>query len=528
MPRPSLSAFDGHVFDVAVIGAGAIGSSAAQHLAADGYRVLLVDKGDFGAGTSSRSGRMLACGIRYLEPGDGLAYMAPGSSPLWQFVRDPRQFLTGLRKARDCARSRSEIVRTMPERVEANTWFFPIYEGDKYAPWQVKFGFKLLWAIGPKDVPLDDRVLTPRQARSAPLAGMLRDPDRLRAVASFREYRFEWPERIVMDTVLDAERLGATVRNYTTVTKLQRERDERWSLDLTDSADATTKARVSADVIVNAAGVWIDKVNQLANTAAPRKITGTKGAHIMVQLPPECRRYGVITSYRDGNPFYIYPWRGMHYIGPTDTLYEGDADSEVTATEEEIRFLIDEANHLLPGLALKPKDVLFTWAGVRPQTYDPDVAMGLRWRRMHDLGDAGMPNVLALTAGNIITHRLSGRELCQAVSARLRPSGPQKTLSYAAKLAPGRESSPSLLNHWTGATIEDLRHAARHEHPVTLVDLLFRRVGAGWTATMAREGARHASETVAGILGWDAMRIDREVADYHAHIARLHGVRPGD
>ncbi|MFO0996062.1 MAG: FAD-dependent oxidoreductase [Alphaproteobacteria bacterium] len=528
MPRPSLRTLNGQTFDVAVIGAGAIGSSAAQHLAAAGYRTLLVDKGDFGAGTSSRSGRMLACGIRYLEPGDGLAYMAPGTSPLWQFVRHPKQFMTGLRKARDCARCRSDFVRTMPERVEANTWFYPIYEGDKYAPWQVKLGFKLLWAIAPKDVPLDDRMLTPQEAKGAPLAGMLRDPERLRAVASFREYRFEWPERIVMDNVLDAERMGAVIRNYTAVTDLRREREGPWSLVLRDEAGDTTTARLQAHVVINAAGIWIDKVNRLASPSAPRKTTGTKGAHIMVQLPPECRRYGVITSYRDGNPFYIYPWRGMHYIGPTDTLYEGDVDADVTATEDEIRFLIDEANHLLPSLALKRSDVLFTWAGVRPQTYDAHVAMGLRWRRMHDLGEAGMPNMLALTAGNIISHRLSGQELCQTVASRLPPSGAPQTISYAAKLAPGRESSPALLNHWDGATLEDLRHAAAREHPVTLVDLLFGRVGAGWTATMAREGARLAAETVADILGWDAQRIEREVVGYHAHIARLHGVRSGD
>ena len=64
--RRSLSSLDGSEFDVIVIGAGVNGSSAAQHLTADGYRVILVDKGDFGSGSSSRSTRMLHCGLRYL------------------------------------------------------------------------------------------------------------------------------------------------------------------------------------------------------------------------------------------------------------------------------------------------------------------------------------------------------------------------------------------------------------------------------------------------------------------------------
>ncbi|MCX7354343.1 MAG: FAD-dependent oxidoreductase [Alphaproteobacteria bacterium] len=521
MPRAPLKELDGRKFDVAVIGAGAIGSSAAQHLAAAGHAVLLVDKGDFGAGTSSRSGRLLACGIRYLEPGDGLAYMAPGASPLWQFARHPGQFLKGVRKARECAASRSHIARTMPERVEANTWFYPIYDTDKYAPWQVSLGFRMLWALGPKDVPLDYRSLSPAEAKTMPLISGIRDFDRLKAVASFREYRFEWPERIVVDNVLDAECMGAVVRNHTPVRGLHRQGDV-WSIELADAAEPGQTARVDAKAVVNAAGIWIDGVNRLAAPKATRRITGTKGSHVMVQLPPECRTLGIITSYGDGNPLYIYPWRGMHYIGPTDTLFDGDVNDEIVATEDEVAFLLSEANHLLPGVNLKRKDVLFTWAGVRPQTYDPEIPMGRRWRHMHDMTEDGMPNVFALTAGNIITHRFAGAELSQAVSARVTPSGAPREISYATKLKP--DGGPRLLNHWDGATLGQLRHAAAHEHPVSLTDLLFRRVGAGWTATMAREAAGRAAEEVAPIMGWDKARVEREVADYHAHIARLHGV----
>ena len=78
--RAPLAELDGRRFDVAIIGAGVNGASAAQHLAGAGYSVLLVDKGDYGSGTSSRSSSLLHCGLRYLAPGGSL----------WDFALIPR------------------------------------------------------------------------------------------------------------------------------------------------------------------------------------------------------------------------------------------------------------------------------------------------------------------------------------------------------------------------------------------------------------------------------------------------------
>jgi glycerol-3-phosphate dehydrogenase len=523
MERPRLASLEGRTFDVTVVGGGIVGASAAQHLTSAGYRVLLVDKGDFGAGSSSRSGRMLTCGLRYLEPGEGVSYMSSARWPVWRFLSKPRMFASGCRRAREAMNCRSEIVNTMPERVRAKTWIFPIYADGNYRPWHINAAAKLLWTLGPKDVPLDGRMYSPRKASPLPFVKWLRDPEKLSGVFSFREYRFEWPERICLDTVLDAERMGATVRNYTLAAALRREADGDWSVTLQDSAGEAGAVKVRTHLVLNTAGIWIDRVNRLANPRAQRKITGTKGTHLMVKLPDECRVHGIFSEYRDGNPFYIYPWRGMHYVGPTDTLFEGDED-EVRATREEVDFLLEEANHLLPGLGLRRSDICFTWAGVRPQTNDPNLRMGARGRVIHDLASDGMPGVLALTAGNIITHRLSGRDLCAAVKQRLAPSMKPTPLSYAAKLHSRDESSPALLNHWPDVRMSDLRYAAKHESPVVLADLLFRRVGAGWTETMAREGAQAAAEEVADIMGWDASRIRREVGEYHALLSRLHGV----
>ena len=216
----------------------------------------------------------------------------------------------------------------------------------------------------------------------------------------------------------------------------------------------------------------------------------------------------------------------MHYFGPTETLYEGDPD-DIHPTEEEIRWLVGEANHLLPALNLKRSDVIFAWAGVRPLTYDPALPKGKRSRDVHDLSREGLPNVFALTAGPIMTHRSAGAAMVEAVRGKIAPNGPEQPVSYAARRFPENQNSPPLLDDYTAIKLSDLRHAAEHEDVTNLVDLLFRRVGAGWTQSMAADASRKAAETVADILGWDEGRVAAEIAAYRDHLRQQHALRDG-
>ncbi|MEI4883963.1 hypothetical protein, partial [Klebsiella pneumoniae] len=93
---------------------------------------------------------------------------------------------------------------------------------------------------------------------------------------------------------------------------------------LVDPLQPSVSAKVSAQIVLNMAGVWIDRVNSAAGAQKRKYVTGTKGAHIMVRLPPDCADYGIATINRADEPFYCFPWRGMHFFGPTETLYEGD------------------------------------------------------------------------------------------------------------------------------------------------------------------------------------------------------------
>ena len=82
------------------------------------------------------------------------------------------------------------------------------------------------------------------------------------------------------------------------------------------------------------------------------------------------------------------------------------------------------------------------------------------------------------------------------------------------------------MNDWTDAKLADLQYAARHEHATNLVDLMFRRVGAGWTKTMGYAAADKAAEAVADVYGWDAARTKQEADEYRRYLQRMHAVRP--
>lgn len=92
-----------------------------------------------------------------------------------------------------------------------------------------------------------------------------------------------------------------------------------------------------------------------------------------------------MTLTGDEHPFYCFPWRDSHFLGPTETLYEGDPD-QVRATDGDILYLLSEANRQLPGHVFSRSEILYTWAGLRPLTHDPVTLMGARNRTFHDLG----------------------------------------------------------------------------------------------------------------------------------------------
>ena len=509
--KPDPTNVDGKEFDVLVIGAGINGASAAQHLSAEGYSVLLVDKGDFGAGTTSRSSRLLHCGARYFVPGRSMS----------EFFLQPKKGLIALKMARAAMQMRAQMKRTTGERLRSFNWCYPIYRNGRYKAWQFDLAFRLLGALGPSDVPLGYRRMGRDETLSSPLLEWQYDPENLTGAAMMQEFQYTWPERIAVDAALDARRLGADVLTYAEVTGLHQENAGGWVADL--SADGKT-ARVRGRMLVNTAGIWIDKVNGMASTKAERKIHGTKGIHIAIRLPEKCNGWATVNYSTDDEPLFCAPFNDFHYIGPSEVNWSGDPD-DIAPTEAEIEQMVWETNRVLPGMGLRRSDVLFSWAGVRPLTYGgPSFPKGNRLRVLHDLDADGMKNAVALTGGVIMTHRSAAEEIVGAVKQRVEPSGKSRELSYAGRTFPMDDDSPALSNDDPEIRLSDLKAVAKEEMPTTLADILFRRLPVGYRADMGRSVLRRAAEEVAGPMGWNADEVEAQMAQYLSEAQHLHAL----
>lgn len=515
--RVPLEELDHRDVDVLIIGGGINGCSTAQHLAAEGYNVLLVEKNDFASAASSRSSRILHCGLRYL---------APERSPL-EFLTRPSRLRTALNMAVRSLSARREFLTNTPERLRALDMAIPVYKGDAYPGWQVDIGAALLGILNFGGPSIRYRRRNPRVAAAEhPLVGCLRDPASMVSVFSFRDYQFVWPERLCLDALLEANKHGALVRNYTEVTRLDQQPDGGWQAVLKDRLNASSSiANIRARILLNLTGAWIDEVNQMAAPASPpgRKVVAVKGTHIAVCLPEKYRGFGIAGLNRENEHMFCLPWGDLHYIGPTETVFEGDIE-DVHPTEDDVTFLLDEINYMLPALKLKRSDVELSWAGARPITFDPNRAKGKRAPSgiFHDLGREGMENAMTLTWGWVMHHRAAARDMVQRVQRLLPLEGKSTDVSYEATAFPEKTNTLPLVPDHPEVTMGVLRHIAQHEAPAHLVDILFRRTNLGWQVQLPPDAIRCAAEAVADALNWDEDRVKMEIDDYKSYVRKQH------
>ena len=364
-------------YDVVIIGAGINGAGIARDAAMRGLKVLLIEKGEIGAGTTSASTRLIHGGLRYLEHFEfGLVY--------------------------ESLRERETLLRIAPDLVRPLPMAIPIYEQSRRGRLTIRAGMVLydLLSWG-KSLPRHQMLSCVETLERWP--GL--NPKGLVGSALYYDAQVEFPERLVLANVQSSREFGAEVLTHTRVT------------GLTAAGVEFGGQFVEASVIINAAGPWIDLV--LAPVNGPRLIGGTKGSHIIVPVFPGAPANAIYLEARsDGRPIFIIPWNKLYLIGTTDVPFEGDPD-EVRCEDWEIDYLLSETNLAVPDAKLARDSILETYSGVRPLPYQSST------RRHFIREHPQLSNLLSIVGGKLTTYRSLSEECVDLIFRKLGKNPPK-------------------------------------------------------------------------------------------------------
>ena len=517
------------------------GAGAARDLALRGLSVALVDKGDFASATTSRSSKLIHGGLRYLE--------------LWDF---------GL--VRESLAERERLRRLAPHLVRPLPFLVPVYRDSSRGLVKVRLGLTLYDWLTPGRNRERYRVLRAVDALS--LEPSIR-PDQLRGAGYYFDDLLLYPERLCLENVLSACRHGVRAFNYAQVEEFRHDAggvpDGVRVRDLLDGRVVTLGARV----VVNASGPWVDDVRALAGVRdrGHRVLRRTKGIHCLL---PRMTERAIYHSTSDERMIFVIPWREFSLVGATDTDFEGDLD-RVHASREEVEYLLGEVRRVLPDPRVAAAEVVYTYAGVRPLSFE-EGGRASDVSRAHKVVEEAGGRFLSITGTKLTCFRSLAEELGRRVSRALGRSGPSRTAGLtldgadeevgrvearawldvsddvAASGLP-RETLGALVSLY-GRTyrrvmelagkvpgggerlcpsnpdvVAQLHHAVNEELTVSLQDFLLRRTGIGTSRCQGLDCAERIGRRMAPLLGWTTRRLDAELEAYRAHVARSHRFR---
>ncbi len=383
-------------YDLLVIGGGINGLGIAADAASRGLSVLVVEKGDWGGGTTSASSRLIHGGLRYLQYGE-------------------------VDLVRESLRERGVLARQRPHLVHPIQLLIPSFRNAPTPRFLVGAGLVMYDLLArdplfphPSLLPFDKtRQREPFMTTSGLTGGYI-----------YPDAQVEFPERLCIELVQETIAAGWRARNHTRVTALRQ-----------NSASAVTGAclhdeltgetfTVDAALTINAAGPWLDAVNRTLNRETPPLIGGTWGTHLVLPAR-ETGPHGPIyaAAARDGRPFFLLPWDNRLLVGTTDVKFTGVDPSDLAVQKWEVEYLLAEVNGLFPDAAYGEGDIEATTIGVRPLPATGDKNAGAITRR-HSLVDHarknGVSGLASIVGGKLTTYRSLAEE---AVDWALRTLG---------------------------------------------------------------------------------------------------------
>jgi len=366
-------------FDVIVIGGGITGAGAARDAALRGLSCLLLEKGDFASGVTSKSTRLIHGGLRYLA----------------NFEMD---------LVAESLRERAILRKQAPYLIHPMPILIPLYKEDPHGRAIMSIGIHLYDLMShEKDIP---RYFTSNREKTLGFEPRL-NQEGLIGGALFYDNQITMPERLVIENVISAREAGAMLLNYVRVDKIE---EENTGIVVT-AKDALTgrTSTFRSKVLINAAGPWIDRVRHSGNLDHKKIIFPTKGVHLVL---PKLSNQALFVTSRDGRMFFIIPLEAYSLIGTTDTKYNGDLD-EVHADQDDVDYLLTESRRILPKMNLTKESILYSYAGIRPLAFSGRSESKIS--RKHRVIQEGRNNsILTIAGGKLTTYRNMAKDVVDA------------------------------------------------------------------------------------------------------------------
>ncbi len=516
-------------FDILVIGGGITGAGIAWDAAMRGFSTALIEKGDFGSGTSSRSSRLIHGGLRYL-----------------------RYFQLDL--VYEACQERFLLLRYIaPNMVRPLPFVYPAYRGRGVGLAMLRVGMWLYHLIALSHRIGRYQILNSAEALEVEPA---LEKAGLRGAAFFYDCLGE-DSQINMATIKAAHQYGAACANYVEAIGVFKSGGKVRGVIARDVLSGK-EIEVKARIVVNAAGPWADRILAMDSPGFTESLRLTKGIHLVVQRSRVGNRNAVVlSSPRDGRFIFLIPWWQFTLIGTTDTDFQGNPD-EVWADPEDVEYLLEAVNYNLPDVALTKEDVISTFAALRPLAFRGGESP-YEVSRQHRIFETP-GGMLCIAGGKYTTFRKMACDLVNRAAQKLAQEFsryPRERCRTAHTPLSGNERPPeddilSVLEQTAGLDRETIDYlafshgsgiagllqliredpslaepivpglpyikakvlyAVRHEMAMTLRDFMMRRTRLLYEA---RDGGLSAAPEIARFMaaemGWDQTRIQEELS----------------
>ena len=536
--RDALTRLGQERLDLLVIGGGITGCGIARDAALRGWTVGLVEKEDFGFGTSSRSSKIVHGGVRYLEYGHFLL-------------------------VKESALERAVLRTIAPHLVHQLRFVFPVFSGESLI--KIQAGLTVFDFLAASKGPEKHENLSPAEVREQ-LPGLR---DSLKGAVRYPEYITD-DARLTLENAQSAAEHGASVVNHARVQDLRMTDGRVTGCRVVDLIEDRA-VEVSARLIVNATGAWSAGVLAEAGLDAEFSLIPSKGIHILLsaeRLPIEGATFLRATNGKRGLAMRRLDYV---YVGTTDDEYDGSLDRP-RATRSDVDEVLDMISNCFPEQNLGYDDILATWAGVRPLIREE--GKSTRDTSREDAVWVSPPGLITVAGGKLTTYRQMARRVLKLADSDLGPApgppertatvplpgavvGPAGLEAYHAERSRDLIESgvePAVVERlcWLyGNQLDDLlaladddrswleplhpevpalrgevRLAVEREMALTLVDFMDRRAALLlFSPNFGLAAADAAADIMAEALGWDADRRNRELAAYR-ELAAEHKVPP--